>query len=65
MAKEDSKWESLPGGRVRNKETGKEGVIRTIGGRKVFIQDGKSLSEAMIESGKFNKASKTKKGMRE
>ena len=29
------------------------GVWRTIGGRKVFIKTGQSLSEAMIESGKF------------
>ena len=29
------------------------GVWRTIGGRRVFIKDGQSLSEAMIESGKF------------
>lgn len=29
------------------------GVWRTIGGRRVFIKTGQSLSEAMIESGKF------------
>ena len=29
------------------------GVWRTIGGRRVFIKNGQSLSEAMIESGKF------------
>lgn len=29
------------------------GVWRTIGGRRVFIKDGQSLSSAMIESGKF------------
>ena len=29
------------------------GVWRTIGGRRVFIKDGQSLSEAMIASGKF------------
>lgn len=33
------------------------GVWRTIGGRRVFIKDGQSMSEAMKESGKFkNKA---------
>lgn len=30
------------------------GVWRTIGGRRVFIKDGQSLSEAMRESGKFD-----------
>lgn len=30
-----------------------DGVWRTIGGRRVFIRKGQSLSEAMIESGKF------------
>ncbi len=32
-----------------------DGVWRTIGGRRVFIKKNQSLSEAMIESGKFNK----------
>ena len=32
-----------------------DGVWRTIGGRKVFIRTGQSLSDAMIESGKFKK----------
>lgn len=31
------------------------GVWRTIGGRRVFIKTGQSLSSAMKESGKFNK----------
>lgn len=31
------------------------GVWRTIGGRRVFIKTGQSLSDAMKESGKFNK----------
>lgn len=31
-----------------------DGVWRTVGGRRIFIKDGQSLSEAMIESGKFN-----------
>ena len=30
-----------------------EGIWRTIGGRRVFIKTGQSLSEAMIKSGKF------------
>ena len=30
-----------------------EGVWRTIGGRRVFIEDGQSLEEAMRKSGKF------------
>lgn len=29
------------------------GVWRTIGGRRVFIKDGQSLTDAMRESGKF------------
>lgn len=31
-----------------------DGVWRTIGGRRVFIKEGQSLSDAMKESGKFN-----------
>ena len=38
----------------------KDGVWRTIGGRRVFIKDGQSLSDAMKESGKF-KGVKTSK----
>lgn len=34
-----------------------DGVWRTIGGRRVFIRTGQSLSDAMKESGKFKKAS--------
>ena len=34
------------------------GVWRTISGRRVFIKDGQSLSEAMKESGKFKSAKK-------
>lgn len=38
-----------------------DGVWRTIGGRRVFIKEGQSLSDAMKESGKFsNKNKKTK-----
>lgn len=33
-----------------------DGVWRTIGGRKVFIRKGQSLSDAMKESGKFKKS---------
>ena len=35
-----------------------EGVWRTVGGRRIFIKNGQSLSEAMIESGKFAKKDK-------
>lgn len=35
-----------------------EGYWRTIGGRRVFIKAGQSLSDAMRESGKFNKKKK-------
>ena len=43
---------------AKNKKYDKEeGVWRTIGGRRVFIRTGQSLSDAMKESGKFNKAS--------
>ena len=38
------------------------GVWRTIGGRRVFIKTGQSLSDAMKESGKFKKASDIKRG---
>lgn len=34
---------------------GKQGVWRTIGGRKVFIADGEDLATAMQNSGKFEK----------
>ncbi|MBR6907743.1 hypothetical protein IKN40_04555, partial [bacterium] len=40
-----------------------DGVWRTIGGRRVFIRDGQSLSDAMKESGKF-KSAKKKEGVR-
>ena len=35
-----------------------DGVWRTIGGRRVFIKDGQSLSDAMKDSGKFDKEKK-------
>lgn len=35
-----------------------DGVWRTVGGRRIFIKNGQSLSEAMIESGKFPKINK-------
>lgn len=38
-----------------------EGVWRTVGGRRIFIKNGQSLSEAMIESGKFKKISENSK----
>ena len=37
-----------------------QGVWRTIGGRKVFIREGQSLSSAMKQSGKFKKSEKQK-----
>lgn len=39
-----------------------DGVWRTIGGRRVFIKKGQSLSDAMKESGKFKKVSDVKRG---
>ena len=30
-----------------------DGVWRTVGGRRIFIKDGQSLSDAMKKSGKF------------
>lgn len=38
-----------------------DGVWRTIGGRRVFIRSGQSLSEAMKESGKFSNLYKSEK----
>lgn len=35
-----------------------DGVWRTIGGRRVFIRNGQSLSDAMKESGKFSRVAK-------
>ena len=32
---------------------GKEGVWRTVGGRRIFIEDGEDLATAMKKSGKF------------
>ena len=37
-----------------------DGVWRTIAGRRVFIKDGQSLTEAMRESGKFGKSNSAK-----
>lgn len=34
------------------------GVWRTISGRRVFIRDGQSLTDAMRESGKFEESDK-------
>ena len=33
----------------------KDGVWRTVGGRRIFIKNGQSLSDAMIKSGKFKR----------
>lgn len=41
--------------------TDKGGVWRTIGGRRVFIKDGQSLTDAMRESGKFVDSKKVDK----
>ena len=38
-----------------------DGVWRTISGRKVFIKDGQSVSDAMKSSGKFNIKTKKQK----
>lgn len=38
----------------------KDGVWRTIGGRRVFIRDGQSLASAMKESGKFSRVERNK-----
>lgn len=35
------------------------GVWRTVGGRRIFIKDGQSLTDAMKNSGKFEKPSET------
>ena len=40
---------------AKKKYDSSEGVWRTIGGRRVFIKTGQSLSDAMKESGKFKK----------
>jgi hypothetical protein len=40
-----------------------KGVWRTIGGRRVFIKEGQSLSDAMKESGKFNSKETIKEGI--
>ena len=40
---------------MKKKYDESDGVWRTIGGRKVFIRKGQSLSDAMKESGKFKK----------
>lgn len=39
------------------------GIWRTIGGKRIFIKYGQSLSEAMIESGKFPNAKRNKKSI--
>ena len=48
------------------KDNEKDGVWRTVGGRRIFIRNGESLTDAMKKSGKFKKSnqksiSKTKK----
>lgn len=39
----------------------KKGIWRTIRGRRVFIEEGQSLKEAMAKSGKFKNLTTTKK----
>lgn len=39
-----------------------DGVWRTVGGRRIFIKDGQSLSDAMKKSGKFKLEKKDIKG---
>ena len=50
-----SKYETTKDGLVKDTETGATGIFRTVGGRRIFIKEGQSLSEAMKESGKFSK----------
>lgn len=38
-----------------------KGVWRTVRGRRVFIEEGQSLKDAMAKSGKFKKLATTKK----
>ena len=38
-----------------------KGVWRTVRGRRVFIKEGQSLTDAMKESGKFKNLATTKK----
>ena len=42
-----------------------EGVWRTIGGRRVFIRTGESLTDAMAKSGKFAESEIPKQSMQE
>lgn len=44
----------------KEKYNSEDGVWRTIGGRRVFIRTGQSLSSAMRESGKFERLKKDK-----
>lgn len=43
---------------MANNYDNEDGVWRTIGGRRVFIKKGQSLSDAMKESGKFSRVAK-------
>lgn len=38
-----------------------DGIWRTVSGRRIFIENGQTLSEAMSKSGKFKKSDKTRK----
>lgn len=50
---------------MANKYDDADGVWRTIGGRRVFIRTGQSLSDAMKESGKFKKKNDKEKELKE
>jgi hypothetical protein len=41
---------------------GKEGVWRTVGGRRIFIANGEDLATAMRNSGKFNRSGTLREG---
>jgi hypothetical protein len=43
----------------RKEENNMAGVWRTVSGRRIFIEEGQSLSDAMRGSGKFEKVSET------
>lgn len=45
---------------AKNYSNDTDGVWRTIGGRRIFIKNGKDLSTAMKESGKFKKSNAVK-----
>lgn len=44
---------------MKGSELMEDGVWRTVRGRRIFIKEGQSLTEAMRDSGKFEKPSET------